>query len=632
MGNKLEQLKRGHSRERLQTAGVNGSSVNCHDPSLSTSTSSLNSFSGNKSGGGQQVGRRKSRNRPPAAASSTSNDQQRRASSGASISARFLFRSSSTSQLSSAYYRCDDPSEDLNHPAHAQELVRNNNGPLSACGTKSGTHVNKNGVSFSVSACSTPASSRSVTGQQQQQQLNYFPTKTVSCENIHMATASSLQAALQKVIHPVASASGDQDVFGSGTASGTPINRKPAFPYAFLRSRLSSLPEEQNQQPSGAPKSCADRGGTLPINSCPVSVPYDVNQIKAKMHQMYLDSTMGGSSGSGSAKRSASTSCLYRESAPAYQHPHFVTSSPSTGGHHHRLDTDTDSGIEKEASSDSSSLYGSDVSSGGNSWEGRNETSTSPPSPADTSRDPLEHGNHSEDGPLPSRPRQPEASPNNNNKWDYLEVKHRMRSRASSLDNVKLGESRKWSLPSSSSSSSQRKQQHQQHQQQCVEDNNNKAGDQPSPTSATTTTVAAPNKERKLASFLRGHVRSVSFGRGSLILQSRKTSVKASKDTVTPPATTSPGVVVPSSVHFQLGQPTHYNGNASSTPSSQRIRDPPASLPPLPPPSTKQFRLIRLTKDETGELGILISLKRGADGSMQGFVIGHIEPGGAADR
>ena len=616
MGNKLEQLKRGHSRERLQQQTSPG--VNCHDPSLSTSTCSLNSFGGSKSGQQQQVGRRKSRSRPPAAASSVSNDQPRRSSSGASLSSRFLFRSSSTSQLSSAYYRCDDPSEDL---ADQSELARNNNGPLA----KSAIHISKNshrGAQSSSSACSTPSTGRSVTGQQQQQQLNYFPTKTVSCENIHMATVSSLQAALQKVMYPAASSAAvDQDVFGSSGALSTPINRKPAFPYAVLRSRLSSLPEEQQNQHGGPLKNCPDRAGTLPINSSPpVSVPYDVNQIKAKMHQMYLDNTSGGGgSASSAAKRSASTSCLYRESAPAYQHPPFVTSSTATA-HHIRLDNDADSGIEKEASSDSSSLYGSDVSSsgGGNSWEGRNETScsiSSPSSPAEVGRNPLEHGNHSDDGPLAitsSSHRQPEAS----NKWDYLEVKHRMRSRASSLDNVKLGESRKWSLPSSSS---QRKQQQ---QQQCVPDNNK---NQPSPT-ATTATVNKGSTERKLASFLRGHVRSVSFGRGSLILQSRKTSAKApTKDTAV--ASTVPEVAS-SPVQFQIGQPTHY----STSNSAPRIRDPPVSLPPLPPPSTKQFRLIRLTKDETGELGILISLKRGADGSMQGFIIGHIEPGGVADR
>lgn len=70
------------------------------------------------------------------------------------------------------------------------------------------------------------------------------------------------------------------------------------------------------------------------------------------------------------------------------------------------------------------------------------------------------------------------------------------------------------------------------------------------------------------------------------------------------------------------------------------LRETPASLP-VPPSSTstsgassgaKQYRLIRLTKDGSGGLGILISKKRTTDGSVPGYVIAQIEPGGLADR
>lgn len=602
MGNKLEQLKRGHSKERLANPSDLDSSR-----SLSNSSTSLNSFgngrklSSSSTTSTTTVNRRKSRARPPAAASSISNDhQERRASSGSSLSSRFLFRSSSTSQLSS-YYRCDDPSEDLN----PQELASRKNN-------------NKGAAGASVSACSTPSSSRSAVtsgGGNGGSGSHYFPTKTVSCENISSLTSmTSLQAALQKMIHPSPPPE-DQDVFVSGTPCSTtspttPTGRKPTFPYAFLRSRLSSLPEEQQ------PPVIGGQAARIPANISPVSVPYDVNQIKAKMHQMYLDTTtvvVG-------AKRSSSTSCLYRESsssAPAYQHPPY-------GVHHRPIstnirsdNTDADSGIEKEASSDSSSLYGSDVSSGSahNSWEGRmNESggTASPPAEANLSSSPNNNNssmedNNQDDVPCSSssttHPGGPEVE---NNKWDYSEVKHRMRSRASSLDNVKLSETitttsssrGKWILPSA--------------QQQTV------------------LLPSLPNKgaERKLASFLRGHVRSMSFGRGTLTLPSSSATQRSASSNKT---SGSPCNNNGSPVQFQIGQPTT-RPSAAGNHHQQRSRDPAVSLPPLPPASTKQFRLIRLIKDETGELGILITLKRGADGSMQGFVIGHVEPGGAADR
>ena len=655
MGNKLEQLKRGHSRERLAPS-------NSGDQSLSNSTCSLNASPFNivtrKPSNSsestlnveqlttQTVNRRSKTSRRPPAANGGGFIQQRRSSTGTSLSSKFLFRSSSTSQLSS-YYRCDDPSEDLN----ASDIAARG-------GNKSQP------VQIPASACSTPSSTRAYN----MNAAGYLPTKTVSCENIPIA-AASLQAALQKAkaAAAVASDCSNQDVFSSGAGCGCPTNGSvPAgrFPYAFLRSRLTSLPEE-NQQ-SGL-RSCE----TLPGHPAPVSsVPYDVNQIKAKMHQMYAADSERKASGGGGGMgktRSSSTSCVFRETlaAPAYQHPpsHYGSTLLPPVTHRQQSDADADSGIEKEASSDSSSLYGSDVSSGGgNSWElgGRSSGDRSPPSPAEASRNPLVPSyppkselqyNHGPDS-LPSTApaatalamaslsthhRLPEASSNNhssgnattgstnnnNNKWDYREVKHRMRSRASSLDSVKLGESRKWSP----AQQSQRKS-----TSESVEAKSQNQQQQPTPTPPT------KGAEKKLTSFLRGHVRSVSFGRGALTLPGRKSSSKSGKTespAVVPPDTSSSAAAAasPPSVHFQIGHSTRYI--------PARVQDDyvpdessrsPASLPPIQPPLTKQYRLLRLIKDESGELGILITLKRGCDGSMQGYVIGHVEPGGVADR
>jgi hypothetical protein len=139
-----------------------------------------------------------------------------------------------------------------------------------------------------------------------------------------------------------------------------------------------------------------------------------------------------------------------------------------------------------------------------------------------------------------------------------------------------------------------------------------------------------------LTSFLRGHVRSVSFGRGALTLPGRKSSSKVKSESTS--AIKSPPEAAPPSVHFQIGHSTRYipgreneihcSRSPSSLPPSGVIQQQQQQLPPM----TKQYRLLRLIKDESGELGILITLKRGMDGSQQGYVIGHVEPGGVADR
>ncbi|XP_066965010.1 LOW QUALITY PROTEIN: uncharacterized protein [Macrobrachium rosenbergii] len=56
----------------------------------------------------------------------------------------------------------------------------------------------------------------------------------------------------------------------------------------------------------------------------------------------------------------------------------------------------------------------------------------------------------------------------------------------------------------------------------------------------------------------------------------------------------------------------------------------PASLTRSPTPRT--FRLMRLVKDHTGELGIYITARRNSRGATTGYVIAHIEKGGLTER
>jgi hypothetical protein len=242
----------------------------------------------------------------------------------------------------------------------------------------------------------------------------------------------------------------------------------------------------------------------------------------------------------------------------------------------------------------------------------------------------------------------PEAKPSsqiiggNNNKWDYREVKHRMRSRASSLDNVKLGESRKWSLPSAGGSAllnSADQHQSPPHRKSSSDSVQAKSLSHQAPLAADPVTPPTSSKgtEKKLTSFLRGHVRSVSFGRGALTLPGRKSSNSQKvKSESTSTGSAPEAKAAPPSVQFQIGHSTRYIPGRENENNCSRS---PSSLPPSgviqqqqPPPMTKQYRLLRLIKDESGELGILITLKRGVDGSQQGYVIGHVEPGGVADR
>jgi len=53
---------------------------------------------------------------------------------------------------------------------------------------------------------------------------------------------------------------------------------------------------------------------------------------------------------------------------------------------------------------------------------------------------------------------------------------------------------------------------------------------------------------------------------------------------------------------------------------------------PLPSLSSKNFKMMRLVKDSSNELGIIISRKKNANNGMTGYSIAHIEPRGLIDR
>ena len=48
--------------------------------------------------------------------------------------------------------------------------------------------------------------------------------------------------------------------------------------------------------------------------------------------------------------------------------------------------------------------------------------------------------------------------------------------------------------------------------------------------------------------------------------------------------------------------------------------------------SQKNFKMMRLVKDQSNELGIIISNKKNTGNGMAGYSIAHIEPRGLIDR
>lgn len=52
----------------------------------------------------------------------------------------------------------------------------------------------------------------------------------------------------------------------------------------------------------------------------------------------------------------------------------------------------------------------------------------------------------------------------------------------------------------------------------------------------------------------------------------------------------------------------------------------------LPSLTSKRFKMIRLKKDVSGELGIIISKKRHPQKGTTGYIIAHVEAGGLVER
>ncbi|KAK7071436.1 hypothetical protein SK128_022353, partial [Halocaridina rubra] len=77
----------------------------------------------------------------------------------------------------------------------------------------------------------------------------------------------------------------------------------------------------------------------------------------------------------------------------------------------------------------------------------------------------------------------------------------------------------------------------------------------------------------------------------------------------------------------------HLRGAPLSRPFQESYSTAPLSLPAslARSPTPRTFRLMRLVKDHTGELGIYITARRNSRGATTGYVIAHIEKGGLTD-
>ena len=71
--------------------------------------------------------------------------------------------------------------------------------------------------------------------------------------------------------------------------------------------------------------------------------------------------------------------------------------------------------------------------------------------------------------------------------------------------------------------------------------------------------------------------------------------------------------------------------NESSGPPSMNS-DSNSSANNLPSLTSKRFKMLRLKKDVSGELGIIISKKRHPQKGTTGYIIAHLEPNGLVER
>lgn len=98
------------------------------------------------------------------------------------------------------------------------------------------------------------------------------------------------------------------------------------------------------------------------------------------------------------------------------------------------------------------------------------------------------------------------------------------------------------------------------------------------------------------------------------VMKSRQTGGENAEKTITP----------------QNGRRFKKNGeDSSSGPDSMNSE---ASSNNLPSLTSKRFKMLRLKKDVSGELGIIISKKRHPQKGTTGYIIAHVEPGGLVER
>ncbi|CAD7012785.1 uncharacterized protein LOC101454015 isoform X2 [Ceratitis capitata] len=186
-----------------------------------------------------------------------------------------LYRSSSTSQLtSSSYIKCDDPTEGLN-------LANNRQGKLQKSAANAAANL-----------------------------------KSSSCDDIAKVGASQ-------------SPNGDVPTLGGQTQntasqpSQESTNRRGAFPYAFLRSRLSVLPEENGgsvmKQPSLSSLHTIDASGGLLELQHPVSQYLQVGQQHSPVSQHRNSTTMLPSETAAAMADSALDSLSLSSTSPNHQ-------------------------------------------------------------------------------------------------------------------------------------------------------------------------------------------------------------------------------------------------------------------------------------------------------------------------
>jgi len=83
------------------------------------------------------------------------------------------------------------------------------------------------------------------------------------------------------------------------------------------------------------------------------------------------------------------------------------------------------------------------------------------------------------------------------------------------------------------------------------------------------------------------------------------------------------------------GEDGESTGRSQSSPGEQGRRERSSSVGgarPGPTLSQKNFKMMRLVKDQSNELGIIISSKKNTGNGMSGYSIAHIEPRGLIDR